>query len=579
MRAMQPLCLLLASSGEASPTYVVDVLVILGTAAAIAIVLQRARLALIPAYLIAGAIVGPHAVRLVRSPESLESISSLAILLLMFGIGLHLHLSALGRSLARMLLIGGVSTIVTIAALWPVAIGFGLAAPAALALCMALSASSTALVLRLIAERGELKHASGRLALAILVVQDMLVIPMLAVMPLLAQWAGASEATDPAHAPDWPQFLSGAALRIVGIAGLIIVGHLVLPRLLREAARERTGEVMMVVSVAAAIGAGVCADALGFPAALGAFIAGFLLASTPFRHQISGQIAPLRNLFMAVFFTTLGMQLRPQMLIDHWWVIVAGGAIMTLIKALMIGGVSWCFGAPPTIAVAVGFALAQGGEFGLVLLDAARDRGVLDDVVVVDAAAIIVISLILTPGLVGIGRAWSERWRSVRCAPWILRGLGEMPAGSQPESAASRGSRRRAIVGGYGQVGRAVVAALREAGIDCAIVEINSDCVRDRLAEQSAGLRFIFGDVSNPEVLESAGIAAADALVLTMPDEESALRACAIARRLQPGILITARIVFASHQRMAKELGADVVIVEELETARGMKEAVLARLA
>ncbi len=580
MRVMPTIMCMLASGEHAPSTYVIDVLAILGTAAAVAIVLQRARLALIPAYLIAGALAGPNAIRLVRSPESLASISSLAIILLMFGIGLHLHLSALGRSMARMLLIGTFSTAASVLSLWPLALSFGVGAPAALALCMALSCSSTALVLRLIAERGELKHNSGRLALAILVVQDMLVIPMLAAMPLLARWAGAADAIgahDP-HAPasePWTRFASDAATRVAGIAALIIFGRLFLPRLLREAARERTGEVMVIVSVATAIGAGVATQAMGFSPELGAFLAGFLLAATPFRHQISGQIAPLRDLFMAVFFTTLGMQLDPHTLAEYWWVVMIGGAVMTAVKALAIGGVAWGFGATPAVSVAVGFALAQGGEFGLVLMRVAEIDGVVDHVTVVNGAAIIVVSLILTPGLVNIGRTWSGRWHTARCAPWIVSGLGEGPdINARPMQT----GQRRAIVGGYGQVGRTVVAALLERGVRCSIVEINSECVRDRRMEETGEHRFIFGDVSNPEVLETAGIHESDALVLTMPDEQSALRACAIARRLKPNIFITARITFASQSRMARELGADVVIVEEAETARGMKEAVLARL-
>lgn len=581
MRTMPAIMCILATDEQASSTYVIDVLAILGTAAAVAIVLQRVRLALIPAYLIAGALVGPNALRLVRSPESLASISSLAIILLMFGIGLHLHLSALGRSVTRMLLIGSVSTVLSVLLLWPLAMMFGARAPAALALCMALSASSTALVLRLIAERGELKHTSGRLALAILVVQDMLVIPMLAALPLLAEWAGAqhgaaSTAPNDVSTPLWTRFVSEAALRVAGITALIIAGRLFLPSLLREAAREKSGEVMMIAAVATAIGAGVATQAMGFSAELGAFLAGFLLAATPFRHQISGQIAPLRDLFMAVFFTTLGMQLDPHTLAEYWWVVLVGGAMMTAVKALSIGGVAWGFGATPAVSVAVGFALAQGGEFGLVLLRVAETRGVLDHRTVVNAAAIIVISLMLTPALVNIGRAWSNRWHAVRCAPWINSGLGESPANDGRPIGSGR---KRAIVGGYGQVGSAVVAALHDAGVACTIVEINGDCVRDRRKEATGELRFIFGDVANPEVLESAGIDDAEVLILTMPDEQSALRACAIARRLRPRIFIAARITFASHSRMARELGADVVIVEEMETARGMKEAVLARLA
>jgi CPA2 family monovalent cation:H+ antiporter-2 len=578
----------LASAGaqtaaDDDATNVRDVLVILATAAAVAIVMQRMRLAVIPAYLIAGIIVGPRSLGLVQSTATLSAISQLAIVLLMFGIGLHLHVSALGRSLPRMILIGAVSTILTALALWPGLMVFDLPSHEALTIGMALSMSSTAVVLRLIADRGELKHTSGRLALAILVVQDMLVIAMLAALPALARWAGSTAAAAAATSePDalarfeadlqpWQKFLSEAALRIGGIAALVVLGRTILPRILREAARERSGEVMMIASIAVAIGAGVATQMLGFGIELGAFLAGFLLAATPFRHHISGQIAPLRDLFMAVFFTVLGMQLDPRIVADNWTIIIVGGMLVTIVKCIVIGGTSFAFGATPAMSIAVGMALAQGGEFSLVFVNVAEEKGVLEASTAANTIAIIVISLILTPALVDLGRRWSIRWQGARTAPWIGRAIG---AGETPPVRARGGP--FVILGGFGQVGRAVGTALDLADIDYAVVELNPSCFRDKDGQRQQ--QFIYGDVSNAEVLLSAGIEQTQALVLTMPDEQTVLNACAIARRLQPNIFIAARINFAGHQRLARDLGADLVVVEELETANAMKQAVLKRL-
>lgn len=549
-------------------TLILDVLVILATAAVVAIVMQRLRMAVIPAYLVAGAVAGPGAFALVRSSESLESIAQLAIVLLMFGIGLHLHLAALGHSVARMIAMGVASCIVSIVLGWPIALAFGLTQPAAIAVCMALSLSSTAVVLRLIADRGELRHNTGRLALAVLVVQDLVVLPMLAAIPLLARWAhGSAEDLVEVPAGTFGEFALKALLRVGGITALIVLGKVVLPRVLKEAARERTGEVMMIVSVAVAIGAGVATHAMGFSMELGAFLAGFLLAATPFRHQLTGQIAPLRDLFMAVFFTTLGMQLDPQSLLESWWILLIGGAIMTAVKVISIGGVSWLLGATPQMALAVGFALAQGGEFGLMLIDAAQTEGILSETAGDNVIAIIVVSLILTPGLVDLGRRLSHRYASLSCAPWIRTGLQAAAA----EHAAPEGA--RVILGGYGQVGSAVARALDEAGIPCTIIEVNPDVV-NRAQRES----IVLGDVSNQWVLADAGLARASALLLTMPDEQAVLAACAIARRQRPDIFIVVRIGMARHEQAARQLGADLVVVEELEAARAMQGPVLARL-
>ena len=181
---------LLATAADTDWTIITDLAVILVSAAVVALVMQPVRLAAIPAYLIAGAVIGPRAFGLVPSPEGLGAISRLAIILLLFGIGLELHLSVLRHRLARMIVAGLGSCLLSIAVGWPIAIWFGLTPPAALAVSMALALSSTALVMRIIADRRELRRMRGRLALSILVIQDLIVLGMLAAIPALAAWAG-----------------------------------------------------------------------------------------------------------------------------------------------------------------------------------------------------------------------------------------------------------------------------------------------------------------------------------------------------------------------------------------------------
>ena len=552
---------------------VIDLLAVLATSALVAIIMQRMRLAAIPAYLIAGAIVGPGAFRLVRSAESLDYIGSLAIVLLMFGIGLHLHLSVLGRNLQRMIAAGIGSCLLSIVVGWPVATQFGLNAPAALAVCMALSLSSTAVVLRLITERGELRHATGQLALSILVVQDLFTLAMLAALPALAHWSG-GQTVQPLDSgfdvpDDWRHFFTQSAIRIGGIGAIIIVGKFAVPRLLSEAARGKSGEVMMIVSVAIAIGAGVAAQALGFSMELGAFLAGFLLANTIFRHQLSGQIAPLRDLFMAVFFTTLGMRLHPATLADSWWIILVGGAAMTLLKASAIGVTCWGLGATAAAAGAVGIALSQAGEFSLVMLGAARDGGVITESVAANVIAIVVISLVLTPALVELGSRYSKRWFSFRAAPWIRHAIDHTNGHAHPVVSDQA---RRVILAGYGQVGQAIGRALKDLKYRYTVVEIDPDRASD---VADTGCTMLFGDISNPEMLEASEIEHADALILTMPNESAVLAACAEARRRNPRVFIVARMGLERHQQQAMDVGANQIIVEELETANAMRIAVL----
>lgn len=570
-----PSCMLAAVS-DADWAIITDLVVILASAAVVAIVMQRMRLAAIPAYLIAGAVIGPRALGLIPSPEGLGAISHLAIILLLFGIGLELHLSALKHQLARMIAVGFGSCLLSIVVGWPIAIWFGLSSSAALAVSMALALSSTALVLRIIADRRELGRMRGRLALSILVIQDMIVLGMLAAVPALAAWAG-SDVTLAAD-PNVPlagdggtlRFVVEAILRVGGVAVLIVLGRVTLPRVLRESFKGRSLEVMTLAGVAAALLAAVVAQGIGFSLEMGAFLAGFMLAGTPFRHQLGGQIGPLRDIFIAVFFTTLGMKLDPSILAEWWWVIIAGGALMMVLKSALISGVCWAIGTSASIAVAVGFSLAQAGEFSLIVLDTANGKGIVDDATTASAIAIVVISLILTPALVELGGRLARAASRIGTAPWVRSSPLRDPSDTRlPPSRRAK----HVIIAGYGPIGNLIAEELERKGINYTVVELNPATVQE---QSRRGRSFIFGDVRNLEVLESAGIREAHALVLTIPDEEAVLRTCAVARQRAPDVFIVARTRVVSKRAGLMEIGANSVTVDETSAAAEMLRAVVA---
>ena len=246
------------------------------TAALVAIAAQRLRVAVIPAYLIAGALVGPGILKLVSEPESLEAIARLAIILLMFGIGLHLDLASLKHNFIK-LVGGGIASVLLCVLIGTGAcIAFGYGAAESLVVAMALSLSSTAVALRVLADRRELHLPSGRVGVAVLVLQDLAVVAMLASIPAIALWREGN--IDPGALADQDtviELLSSGGLRLAGVTGLIVVGYIGLPRLLQEAARAKSTEVLVVLSVAIAIAASVAMHALGFPEELGAFPGGF----------------------------------------------------------------------------------------------------------------------------------------------------------------------------------------------------------------------------------------------------------------------------------------------------------------
>lgn len=562
-------------AAHTEPALVIDLLVILATAGLVATLLQRLRMAVVPAYLIAGAIIGPNALSFVRSGENIEAISHLAIILLLFGIGLQLHLSTLRGNFKAYLLAGVGSCMATALVGWPVAMIFGLTPPAAMAVALALSMSSTAVVLRLFAQQREMSTPHGRLIFSILIIQDLLVLAMLAVMPALGLWAGV-EASDGAEPQNTlTALLLRGVLMIAGVAVLIAVGRLLLPRLLREAARNRSSEVMIVLSLAAAIGAAVTTASLGFSAELGAFLAGFLLSATPFKHQLSGQIGPLRDFFIAVFFTAVGMTLDPAIVASDWWVLLLATAALFVIKAGVIGLACWSVGATTATAVLVGAALSQAGEFSLVVLSVAFNEGVVSDAIRGRVVAVVVVSLIVTPLVITSGRRLGRSLMGVRPAPWIRS---SNLAVSPVHHGGERGDAerpRRVIIAGYGPVGRAVADRLEDEGVACTIIELNPTTVR---MQTQLGRPIVFGDASNVEVLESAGVIDCDAVILTIPDDEAVLRACQAIRSVAPDVFIAARTDFLSQAMLASGFGADLVTVDEIATAEVMQREVLKRL-
>lgn len=563
---------MLGAAGQVQGTIVVDLLIVLSIAGLLALVMQRMRLALVPAYLIAGAVIGSK-----LQLKSVEELTHLAIILLLFGIGLELDVSSLRRGLGRMIQAGLGSCALTVVVGWPVAMAFGLSAPAALAISMAFAISSTAVVLRIIAARRELRRRSGRLCFAILVIQDVLVLAMLALLPALAGWAGpeaaaAGDASAPQNAQPWLWYVGNAAIKVLGVGALVVVGKAILPTILRESLRGGRLEVMMLVGLTAALGAAVATEKIGFSLEMGAFLAGFVLSGTPFRHQLSGQVGPLRDIFSALFFTTIGMKLQPEVLIQGWWVIALSVVILIVLKTTIIAGVCWSLGAMAGTAITVGLSLAQAGEFSLILLAGAGEEGLLSPDVTAVAIAIVVVSLIVTPSLAAIGRWLGRKASGVSHAPWIRSSL----FGDEPDEKASPdGDLTHIVIGGFGPIGRRIAEELDRQKVSYTLIELNPDTVKEQLRRRRS---VVFGDVANLRVLESAGIGHADALVLTVPDEDAVLRACAVARRRCPGIFIAARIGLVSKSKAASRVGANSVIVDEMATAEAMLRVVLDRL-
>ncbi len=553
-----------------------DLLLILACAGLVALVFGRLRIAVIPGYLVAGALIGPHAIGLVDDANEIEGIASLATVLLMFGIGMHLDASVLRRGAGSILTIGVLTTIATGSLIAAGAKAAGVSAGESIVIGMAMSLSSTAVVLRVLQQRRELFTAAGRVSLGVLLVQDLMVIAMLAAVPLLNQASG--EMPDVTRVdPDGAMIALGdAAISVAGVVGVVLIGKLVLPRIMVEAAKSSSSEVMLVIAAAAALGAAVVTALCGLSAELGAFLAGFLLAGTPFRYQLAGQISPLRDLFMAVFFTTVGLRVDLPEMANAWWIVGLGTLGVMALKGVVISSIAWATGASPMIAARAGAWLAQGGEFSLVLLSVAAAAGVLAPETESLTIGVIVCTLLLTPAVIGRAALAARLVSGLPMAPWGGTSLRETPAlrdADDPDE--DHPVVPRVLIAGFGPIGRACAERLERAGVPVAIIELNARTVRTQL---ELGRAAYYGDVTNRDVLEHAGIFDAIGVLLTMPDEEAMLRSVRTIRSLRPDVLIAARAGVVSKSMQARELGADEVIVEELAGAELMAQRVLERL-
>lgn len=575
---MNALASILTLASSATNPLAIELVKVLACAGIAAALLGRLRVSVIPGYLIAGTLLAtaPSVLKLLGGPDlmivdpsSMEQISGLAVTILMFGIGLHLDINSLRQGLGVLLTLGVTTTMLSALALGSLAATMGWSPGAAIALGMAFSQSSTAVVIRLLQQGRELSQTHGRLCLSILIVQDICAVAMLIALPAIGSAFapdGPSGAGPPGpplpsveHGLSGPWWWLGKAAIV---SGLLLALWKLAPRVLYEASRNASSEVALVLAAAIALGAAALSAWIGLSSELGAFVAGFVLAATPFRFQISGQLVPLRDLFLAIFFTAVGLKLDLTVIAPSWWVVLIGLVAVVSVKSVVIAGTHWLIGGTVPTAARVGLFLAGAGEFSLVILAVALSLRLIDQASFTGAAAVVVGSLILSAPVAGVARRLAPKLSGVPRAPWWPKPLLlERDHDLAPSDAA------RAIVAGFGPVGRAVADALARRGLAVTIIEINPQTVQRQFG---LGRSVVYGDARNPEVLDQAGIHHAAVVVLTVPDEDAVLAACRTARALNPAVFIAARANTVSKGMMARELGADDVVIEELVTAEAM---------
>jgi glutathione-regulated potassium-efflux system ancillary protein KefC len=525
---------------------------LLGASAAAITLFQRAGFGSVLGLLVVGIVLGPHTAGPVVNIGPIAAAAELGVVFLLFVIGLELEPGRIWAMRRQLFGLGTLQVVITGLVLAAVGLANGRPWQAALVLGFGLALSSTAFVLQLLTERDELATEHGRAALAILLLQDMAVIPLLALVPLLAP--GSDE-------PDAASIGMQLALIAGTLAAIIALGRIALPLAFTAIARQRSAEAFAVLAILAVLSAAWLAAKAGLSPALGAFVVGVLLSGSPFHHQVAAEVTPFKGFLLGLFFISVGMSVDLSVLLERWREIVALVLALILLKGLVIALLCRLFSLDNMASLRTSLLLIQGGEFGFVLFGAAAGMGVMGAQLHTTALLVISLSMAATPFLVRLGD----------------RLIGGLPGPeADPGGEVAAGLQRHVVIAGYGRVGRAIAEMLEETGIPFVVIEHDLRRVPSGPRERR---RVFYGDGSDPRVLRSLAADRAAALVVTLDKPVSAERVVATARALYPELAIIARAHDADASVLLKTLGATVVVPETLELSLIIAEAVLRQLA
>jgi CPA2 family monovalent cation:H+ antiporter-2 len=537
---------------QATAAAQLQAVLILLLAAIVAVPLaQRIKVSPVLGYLAAGLIVGPYGFAFIEKTEEAERLAEFGVVFLLFTIGLDMPLARLQAMWRYIFGLGFAQVLVTGALLGLGAHALGLSPPAALVVGGALAFSSTAAALQLLGERGELSSRLGRVALAILLFQDLAVVPLLALLPLLAPGAGSGMAAALALA---------LGKGVAAIVVIVLLGRLVLRPLYRLSATTRIRETFAATNLLVVLGLGYATEAAGMSMALGAFLAGLLLAETEYRHQVEVDILPFRGLLLGLFFITVGMVIDTPFVLRHGSAVLGLAAVLLAVKAVLLWGLTRLarLGAPT--AVRVGLLLSQGGEFAFVIFSIARQIGVLDRDIAEILIATVALTMATTPAMAALGRKLAALLEP-RQAPEAER--------LAHETADISG---HVIIAGFGRIGQIVGQMLTAQKIAYVAIEQSVPLVEDN---RKRGRPVYFGDASQADLLDAAGVDRASAAIITIDQPEPAERVVAALRRNHPDLRIIARSRDAAHGKRLQQAGADAVILEALEPGLQMGAAAL----
>lgn len=551
-------------SAHVQPGDYKDAVLFLATAGVVVPLFRRWRLSPILGFLGAGVLLGPFGLGsltgrapwlgalTIDNPGEVAQLAEFGVVFLLFMIGLELSWERL-RAMRRFVFgLGAAQVALSLAATAGAALMLGQPLDAAAAIGAALALSSTAIVMPILAEQKRQHSLAGRTTFSVLLFQDLAVAPILVTLTLLGRRGGARTLS--------PDLLLAFAPAVLGIVGLLVVGRLVLRPMLRSVARAKSEELFVAACLLVVIGAGLVSALAGLSMALGAFIAGLLLAETEFRHEVQVTIEPFKGLLLGLFFLSIGIGLNVPLLLARPLEVLGAAGGLTAVNGAVVFTLAKLFRLRARAAAEAALLLAGAGEFAFVILGQAMDQKLVDRTTGQALLVAATLSMVSIPFLAALGARIGGR----RISPADL-----------PEAEGDAPAEPRVLIAGYGRVGRLVGEMLRRHDIAWVAVEQDARLVE---AARRAGEVLFFGDAARSDFLARCGLAAAPALVVTMDDPDGAEAIVSIAREMRPDLTIVARARDARHAQRLYDLGATDAVPETVEASLQLSEALLVEI-
>jgi len=520
-----------------------DIIVLMGISVPIIIIFHRLGMPTVVGFLATGVIIGPHGFKLITEIGTVELLAQIGVVLLLFTIGLELSFAKLKNVGREAIVGGGLQIIFTTAIVIVIARIFDQPFPHAMLFGFIIAQSSTAIILKILSDKGEIDSSYGRLSMGIVIVQDIAVVPMVILLQHMGKVEGITILA----------IIKTLITASLAVSIILVAAYFLVPRILYQVVRLRNREVFIITALFLCLGIAWLTSKAGLSLAIGAFIAGLVISESEYSHQIVAEVLPFRDVFSSLFFISIGMLLEFNYFLTHLLYIFPMACAIILLKILIIVAIGQMLRYPLRLAVIVGIGLSNIGEFSFVLMKIGGEYGLLNNEMYQTFIAASILTMLAVPFLFEKSQKIAMKFAHIFGAKEI-----------HTIEPAPKGLSNHVIIAGYGMNGRNTANVLKATGIEYIILDMNADRISKAKKEKHKAL---FGDISHPEILKKAGVKRARIIVFAISDPVVTRMALKAAKDINPSVYAIARTRYTGEVEALYKLGANQVISEEFETS------------